>query len=763
MRYFLLVALSVSCFGAAVAQMQMFQRLSAPISRNGVPLEYPFTGGLNNPQFSSADLNNDGVQDLVIFDRNGDVVLTFLNRGVAGESSFDFVPEYACFFPKMMHYVLLRDFNNDGAADIFCSASLSNSDNSQEMRVFQGYFENNVLKFTPYKFNYPNCSYCNSLELWYPSLSGVGNWSNLPIAESDVPSVDDIDGDGDLDLVTFAAGNTTSLWMLRNESVELGYGLDSLKFRLVDNCWGRFYENGLEGCRARLSCHPDSCAPCSTPFEAVADSRETRHPGATVLTYDHDEDGDKDLIFGNISFECLSMLTNGGNADKAWMTAQDTIFPSYDTIVALANFPAAFLVDFDNDGKKDLLVSPNNPAVGEDRHCVWFYKNTASTGYHFEWQTDEALINRMFDIGTASHPTIADVNGDGLLDIVTGNNGYFIPVSPGNANSSSLYLLLNIGTPSQPRFTVADEDWLGMAEYAPNDFDFAPTFGDIDSDGDLDLLVGSYGGALYCYRNEAGPGNPMLLEQDFNTMWVTMDVGSSSTPAIIDLDGDGLKDVVMGEYQGNINFFKNTGSATQPAFGNQPTLNKLGNIDTDIVTGGPGYSVPVFIQTPDGLRLATGGIDGLLELYANPTAANDPFTALDLNWGNIDDGTRSFPAFADLDNDGILEMVNGNQRGGLGLYKTVLVDCEVPAVKTHEPHVLSLGVSPNPARDRLQITVPTDEPGHWRAFNALGQTVAQGTTNGGLLEIPVTHWQRGIHYIEVLSGGQRGLAKVVLH
>ena len=758
MRFSLIASLVVFCCAALSAQMQMFQRLTAPVFKNGEALEYSFAGGLNNPQFSSADLNNDGIQDLVIFDRGGNVTLTFLNRGIAGEMSYDFVPEYACFFPKLVDFALLRDFNKDGAADIFCS---SNVDGSQEMQIFQGYFDNNVLKFIPYKFNYPGCTYCDPYEIWYPSLSGSGNYSNLPIAKSDIPSVDDIDGDGDLDLVTFAAGNTTHLWMLRNESVELGYGTDSLRYTLVDDCWGRFYENGLEGCRARLSCHPDSCAPCVPGFNGMVDSREERHPGATVLTYDQDEDGDKDLIFGNISFECLSMLSNGGDADKAWMTSQDTLFPAYNTTVALANFPAPFLLDLDNDGKKDLVVSPNSPAVGEDRECAWFYKNTAASGHYFELQTKSAFVNKMLDIGTASHPAITDVNGDGLLDIVVGNNGYFVPVSPGNSNSGSLYLLINTGTPNQPRFTLADEDWLDMSEYAPNDYDFAPTFGDIDGDNDLDLLVGSYGGGLYCYRNIAGAGNPLSFQQDFNTMWVSMDVGSSSTPAIEDLDGDGLKDVVMGEYQGNINFFKNTGSLTEPVFSNQPTLTKIGNIDTDIISGGPGYSAPVFLETPDGLNLITGSINGQLEAYSNAGATIDAYPLISLTWGNTDDGNRSCPTFADLDHDGILEMVTGNQRGGLSMYKTVMADCEVP-VKTQEPNALELSVSPNPARDWVRVQIPSGAPAHWRAFNALGQLVANGKTGDGTLTISVSHWQSGIYFLEVIAGGQRGLAKLVV-
>ncbi|MCB9354253.1 MAG: T9SS type A sorting domain-containing protein [Lewinellaceae bacterium] len=742
----------------ALAQDEMFQRMEVPASINGKNLKYAFAGGLNNAQFSSADLNNDGIQDLVVFDRAGNVVLTFLNDGTIGVNGYTYAPEYACNFPKLVDYALMRDYNQDGAADIFC-ASLQ--DGSQEMQVFRGYYENNMLKFTPFKFYYPICPACDPYLIWYPS-NQPGFLNNLSIAKTDIPSVDDIDGDGDLDIVTFAAGNTTHLWFLRNESVEKGYGLDSLQFTRVDDCWGKFYENGLEACRATLSDDPNCCAPCfGGPEDESADDREARHPGAAVLTYDQDNDGDKDLLLGNLSFECLGMFTNGGSTNQAWMTGLDTLFPSYDVLVQLYTFPAAYHLDIDNDGKKDLLISPNSKSISEDRTCVWYYRNTASTGTHFELQTKSLFVDEMIDLGTVTHPVVADVNGDGLPDLVVGNNGYYIPFDPGNSNNSSLYLFLNVGTPWQPRFDLVDTDWLGMSQYSPNDYDFAPTFGDIDGDNDLDLLIGNYGGWLYCFRNTAGPNNPMTFQQDFNPMWVSMDVGSSSTPVIFDLDGDGLNDILMGEFQGNINFFKNTGTATQPAFSNQPSIAKIGGVDTEIIVNGVGYSAPTVVITPDGPNLITGGVNGKIEVYDNISATADPFSEISLNWGNTDDGERSSPAFADLDFDGILEMVDGNLRGGLNIYKTVLVDCTTPTTTVDTPAPV-LQLSPNPTSAWVRVQLPEPAPAQWRAYNALGQLMASGNSADSPFSISVRNWEPGVYFVEVTAAGQHITGKLLV-
>ncbi|MBK9336466.1 MAG: T9SS type A sorting domain-containing protein [Lewinellaceae bacterium] len=731
------------------AQEQMFQHLSFPVIQNGKLLEYPFAGGMNAPQFSAADLNNDQIPDLVAFDRAGDVFLTFLNEGTPNTASYRYAPEYACYFPPLQDYALLRDFNQDGAADIFC-ASLPVG--SQEMQVFQGYYENNILKFKPFLFNYPGCSSCDNRFVYYPSVI-PGFWNNLFIADTDVPGVVDVDGDGDLDILTFDGAAGGHVWLVKNTSVEKGFGTDSLHFEVVDRCWGRFYETGLNFCVNNISPRPDTCVDFFTSQQPVVDRGEqTRHPGSTLMLYDQDGDGDLELVTGDVSFTCMNMMTNYGTPSDAWMAEQDVNFPSYNTPVDLPQFPAAYYLDLNNDGKGDLVVAPNSKFVQEDRNGVWFYQNTATTGHSFELDTKRFLVGDMIDVGTAAHPALVDANADGLLDLVVGNYGYF---TPGNAQNASLYLYLNTGTPTEPRFTLTDSDWLGLSAFAPNDFDFYPAFGDLDNDGDLDLLIGSNLGALYYFRNTADAGNPMQFQQDFNVMWAFMDVGSYSTPALVDLDNDGAMDIVVGERNGNVNFFKNMGAPDNPVFLPQPTLSKLGSIDTRVFPSDVGFSAPAFIAQPNGERLLIVGTqEGNIESYTNPTASEMPFSLVSKKWGNVDDGNRSTNAFGDLDGDGILEMVTGNLRGGLTLYKTILVDCTTSTNATASAALHDIRLSPNPARHWTRIEWPSDQAVQWQVFDLLGRTVARGEAPGGAFSIQVGAWSPGLYFLELYSDGR---------
>lgn len=733
-------------------QTPAFPQTTFPASVNGKSLKSPFAGGLNAPQFSSVDLNNDGILDLFAFDRFGNKILTFLQTEAkgSGTANYVFAPEYAKNFPPLVNWALMRDFNGDGAGDIFC-ASLAQQ--SFEVQVFRGFFEGNVLKFKQMYFKYPPCTTCSTNFLYYPDEI-PGLWNNLVISSEDIPDFADVDGDGDLDLLTFDAAAGGHVWLYQNQSVEKGFGRDSIQMKLVDRCWGRFYESGLVACKNSLAPHPDSCL-----FKfAPVDDRDGMHPGSTVCVFDEDADGDMEIVLGDISFSCLNQMTNGGSKTSAWMTKQDTFFPSYDVSADVVTFPAAFILDLDNDLKKDMIVAPNARGVIEDQRNCWFYKNTdAGAKYRFDLQKTDFLTGDMIDLGSVTHPAIVDVNADGLFDLVVGTQGFF---TPGNALNARLFLFLNIGNSTSPNFQLSDSDWLGMSQFTPNDSEFSPAFGDLDSDGDLDLLVGSQYGAVYFYENVAGKGNPMQFQKSSDPYWLTLDVSQTSSPVLIDLDSDGLLDLVMGERAGNLNFFKNVGSKFEAKFNATPTVEKLGGMNAKFGTDVVGFSSVAFVPSADGLLAVVGTFQGVLKTYKFTNVADAAFPLVFENWGQVDVGTRSHPVFADLDSDGLLDAVVGNTRGGLEIFKTNLKT----STAAEEPDFseVKIEVSPNPTSGLARVRMSRVGAFEWQAVDLLGRQVAQGAGVGDFFEMFVNGWESGVYLLNLNLEGQFAALKLVV-
>ncbi len=89
-----------------------------PLTIDGTELSRAWEGGINSAQFQQMDLNNDGVEDLVIYHRMSGELTTYLAEG----NKFVWAPAYKSFFPKEInHWLILADYNCDGKKDIFTS------------------------------------------------------------------------------------------------------------------------------------------------------------------------------------------------------------------------------------------------------------------------------------------------------------------------------------------------------------------------------------------------------------------------------------------------------------------------------------------------------------------------------------------------------------------------------------------------------------------------------------------------------------------
>ncbi len=722
----LLILLVLAQSGALSAQSYVLYSEVPVLGLGGMALKNPWAGGLNNPQFSQIDADGDGQQDLFVFDRQGNVPMIFLADGSSGAEGWTYSPYWSGKFPPLYAWAILRDLNCDGLPELISSRL------------------NGIAVYTASR------SGGLSFEIDTQRLRYVesGFTRFLGVLDFDVPAFEDVDGDGDRDILTFNLGGGYVEWY-KNRAAENGDPCGPLDFELVDKCWGRFYESGINKAVSLDTCNFGRPAPDDGE---MAELRSGVHAGSTLMAFDEDGDGDLELVLGDLSFDNLNRLHNGGTPENALITAQDTVYPAYDVPYLVHQYPAAFYVDADQDGRPDMLVSPNSVVLGRDINNVAFYKDVG-TGAEviFERQREDFLVGGMIDVGRGANPVFFDYDGDGLLDLVIGNSSYTLSV--GN-KVSQLALYRNTGTATAPSFELISNDFAGLGFYGFENIH--PAFGDVDGDGDLDLVIGEEEGMLHLFVN-----NPVGGVAQFSLAapgWQGIDVGKTSTPFLVDIDRDGDLDLLIGERNGNLNYYRNDGDASTAGFTLVSEL--FGGI---ALRSGPtniGEIQPWVIEDPENgeYRLYIGERTGRVWRYDNwESDLGADFLVTDSVVGGIDVGDRSRVALADLNGDGNFEMVIGNMRGGLNLYKEGIPEGISVANKP-----AALNTWPNPASGRLWVK---DETGVGQVLglsDARGLTRMQTAFVGPVHELDISAIPPGWYQVWLQSSSGRKSASLLV-
>ncbi len=720
---------------------QFLEQQNIPVyTENGDQLWLALMGGLNNPQFSEVDWNNDGINDIFIFDRDGNVPMALINKGAANEADYHFGAQYIRDFPPVRSWAMMRDFDCDGIMDLFAYSKIPSG-----ITVYKGEYHNDSIKFNLFE---------DFLE--FPTLNNF--LVNIYVSSEDFPAIDDIDGDGDLDILTFGVnGGWVSYY--ENQSQDMGFGCDSLIFELVDDCWGRFYESGVTNA-ITLSPDPDSCVGRDTYIGQPTAPDGGVHVGSTLLTFDLDADGDKEIALGDISFTQVVVGFNGGTADTAWMTSQDAMFPSYNEPIDITIFPANFYLDANNDGVKDLISSPNRLNSSENFDNVWLYENLGQNNMpDFNFLKNDFIAGRMIDLGSGSSPTLFDHNSDGLMDLVVGTYGYY---QLGGNYDGSIFLYENIGTNELPEYQLTNTNYTNLPE-GHNLHGIDVTFGDLDGDGDDDMVFGEEFGKLFYYENTDN-GDGIANFQNFDTLdgddGGQIDIGQHATPFLVDIDRDGLLDLIIGEKNGNLNYWRNVGTTTTALF--TEADNFFGGIDCREFGYPEGYC-DVAVKEIDGeYVLFTGSESGNIRRYVHiedSLAVGAPFQQVDSLYGHIVQGRRTRVAIDDINGDGECDFFVGNQRGGLALYSNgeITVSNVIPDTPD-----FAFNIYPNPTSNQLNISYihPENKAANLIMFDVLGRDVYQDIIQENT-QLDVSNWSSGIYFCKIQTGNQSVVQKFI--
>ena len=517
MRFRVLFFTLVSIFFAkqnGFGQFQYVYDLDIPVTLESSELQEPWSGGLNLGQYNAVHLNEDDILDLVIFDRHSNKALTYLGDG----SNYHYTPQLEHFLPAgLKSWVLFRDFNCDGKQDIFTSSLFGMS-------------------------LYENTSSGASLswELTYSTIftEGGSGQVNLQVNSGDLPSINDIDGDGDLDILVFdfAVGGGVNLH--KNMSVErtgqcdMDLVFETDRYGDFEECTCETYVFGKEEC-------PSS-------------GRLLHSGGKSILSYSPQGGAAQDLLIGQEDCTNFGFLENQGSVSSPIMSSVRFDFPIENNPIQL-DYPAAFNIDLDFDGLEDLLVTHNafsDIGMPDYSQNNLFYKKTA-TGYTL--QSNSFIQDKMIDFGYNASPAFADVDGDGDQEMFIG--------AASKIDGARLYYFNNVGDALNPNLNLQNSNYLDLEA---EDYEFIkPQFLDLNQDGTMDLILvlstsTSSITRVYWYTN-----NPL---QPYNAV----NSAVFSTPNFILFDnpyfffGDAGLNMLIGRSAGNLTQYINRASIDNP-------------------------------------------------------------------------------------------------------------------------------------------------------------------------------------------------------
>jgi len=581
-----------------------FQQSVTPFSvvdEHGEPYAFPFLGGMVAPRPQFVDVDGDGDLDLFVQEYTG-ALWFFENVGSATESRFVWRTNR---FQDLQigEWYRFVDIDGDGRVDLL----------TEEPYSYIRYYRNEGVGAQP-RFEFAD------------SLRDTAGRA-IFMDRQNVPAIVDLDCNGRLDLFVGRVEGTVA----RYEAEAPG----SHRFVFLTEFW--------EGIEIIGEFGPDQ--------QNDDDAGAVRH-GANALAFaDFDGDGDLDLFWGDYFEPGMLLIENiGRTCSSPSFEVRPVPLPGAPSL-RTSGYNAPAPADLNGNGRLDFAMGVLGGAFNPTRTAADnFYQWDRLEDGTFELRTRRFLSG--IDVGSESAPTVVDLDGDGRLDLVVGSK-----IDPNSTDTGLLFFFRDEATSGPPRLRLADTLRLATA------YNQAPAFGDLDGDGVLDLVMGTWSGEMLVFRGQrqgGGPGVPRFVQD--TTLTLRLPRGSNATPILVDLDGDGTLDLLVGQANGMIAFYRNEGTPTEPRFA--LVTEQLDGIDVGR------RSAPALVDLDgDGLLdLVVGREEGGLAVFRNEGSAGAPRF---VEWPGftLPLPPISAPVFWDVDGDGTIDLLAGTTSGGVVFYR----------------------------------------------------------------------------------------------
>lgn len=535
------------------------QPAGIPVSDStGREMRAPFLGGFDVPRPQLVDINGDGKQDLFIQERSNE--LMFFEQ-VNGE--WEYRSDRFQDLP-IGEWYRFADIDRDGDMDLFSETVAG------YIRVWQNVGTRTAPRFVALG----------------DSLRDVDGKAIVADRQNILNAVD-IDCNNKLDLFIGRVQGVVDRYEEEGKSRD-----GSPRFRLLEESW-----QGIEVLGPEVTGDVMKRTDTNTVGGPSATERETaRLHGANTLTFaDIGGHGVYDLFWGDFFEEGLLRFENIGSCQQPNLNSKPPVRFPQNKPVLTSGYNASAFGDADGDNNIDLVMGVIGGAYGPARTSIdnLYYVEQSPRD---TWTLKTRRLIPTIDVGAESAPAFGDVNGDGLIDLVIGSK-----VSPNDATKGTMTWYANVGTATQPALRERGQITLKA------DFNYAPAIADLDGDGLPDLIVGAWKDRVNWYRNAGTKTDPKWTLAD--SALVTITRGTNTTPSLGDLNGDGLLDMVIGEASGTINLYKNVGTKTMPKF--ELVSDNFQSIKVI------GRSAPALIDLDgDGsLDMLIGSRDGAVELW----------------------------------------------------------------------------------------------------------------------------------------------------